>query len=564
MSGVWVGLATAFVAVVQIRLAQAPLYGYDEAWHLYLSAVSPITKALEEMAVDPHPPLYYLLLRPLTYIGPEPFWPRLLSVLATIALVPLWYLLLRKLDLGRAVAATLTLTLALSHGFNELGLTVRAYSLAALCLVAALWFWADFMGVSRARPSRGSLRALLALLTAAFWLSYYAVFFSAALVAASVLAALSNPGVRTGMLDAWRQYFRWPERIGVFALHGLGIGWLMIGYGRAGVAAPPHVSSYLLQPGQDVPAFLRSGLGGYLELFTPLIGLGAQAQVIALLVLGLALVWLLQDALRRGAAAHAALLLAIPLVLSMLFLTGVAGLYPFGGYLRHQHLLLFLLLLALGIGLQRALGQVHARMVRWSMLLLVVGIAAVSSAVAMRQDSLGEMPPARPLAGVIDAAFGADGELAPVYTAVYPFYILYADRFAEGIDYRASYGHLGKRWVDVGAVGNLLRALRIRREWDEYIVAAESGQSVSLYRDRTLFQWPQAPGTELFERLHELMDRRALHRLWVLHAPSDGASHESRHASAGDAFARHGFRVLRVHVGDQGVAWLISRSRAND
>lgn len=551
-------VTTVLVAAVQLTISLSPFYGYDEAWHLYLSSVSPLWKALEEMAVDPHPPLYYFLLRPLILIGPEPFWPRLISVVATVLTVPLWYLVLRKLGLARAVAFTLTLVLAVSFGFNELGATLRAYSVAALCLVAALWFWSDFMGVPGARPSRAALDAMLALLTAAFWFSYYAVFFSVALVAASLLASLYDREIRSGLVTAWRRFFGWPEAIGIIAAHALGVAWFLVGYGRAGLAAPPHVSPYLYGGESTTGAFLLDGLRGYLELFTPFVGAGGSLQDLGLVAMGLVWVGLLAASLRRDAIAHAALLLAIPAVLCILFCAALVGFYPFGGFLRHQHLLLFFLLLALGIGLDlvyRALPNTSSGAILCA---LVVAAAVASSGFALRSDAVGEAPPRRPLAKELDAAFGASADSVPVYTAVFPFYILYADRFGKEIAYRRSYGHSAEGWVDVAGVEKLLERLKIRREWDEFEVVTDAGSAIALFRDRRVFSIPDQPDAGFFERLHELMAERDLKRLRMLHGFPDGPSplHPAELASL---FDRKGFDFGGFEVSPQGATWLIER-----
>jgi hypothetical protein len=553
-----VAFATLCVAWLQLRLSQAPYYGYDEAWHLYLASVTPLTKALEEMAVDPHPPLYYFLLRPLTQLGPEPFWLRLPSVLATIATVPLWYALLRKLDLRPAVAVAITITLATSHGFIELGLTVRAYSLAALCLVAALWFWCDFVGVERAKPSRASARALLGLLTTAFWFSYYAVFFSIALLAASVFAAQFNGTARAALVSAWQRFVRWPERLAVVLLHLLAIAWFVVGFGRAGLAAPPHVSPFLFDGQQPLSAYLLQGLRGYLTLFTPFGELPTEAQLGVMSLLICWLIWQITTALRQGATAHSAILLSILLVLSLLFVTGVVGLYPFGGYLRHQHLLLLLFLIAFGIGLNQIYGRLNAAALRAVGLFLVVALAFGSSAVTTRRDPLGESPQSRPLAREIGAAFDAGMDRGGVYVPVYAFYPVYADRFGNGITYQTSYGHLRGRWVDIAEVGGPLQQLGVRREWDSYRVNTLSGESVDLYRDRRVFELPHRPEPAVLAGMRELMDQQGLNTLRILSAsPSD--SQRPSTSELESALLQHGLRLLQALPGDQGGVWLIGR-----
>jgi len=552
-----VAAATIAVAAAQLAMSLAPFYGYDEAWHLYLSTVSPLAKALEEMAVDPHPPLYYFLLRPLIAIGPEPFWPRLLSVGATVLTVPLWYLVLRKMDLARPVALTLTLVLAVSFDFNEMGPTVRAYSLAALCMVAALWYWGDFMGVAAARPSRTAWRAMLALLTAAFWFSYYALFFSTALALASLLAALSDSKVRSGLLTAWRRFFRWPEAIGVIGAHGLGVAWFLVGYGRAGLAAPPHVSPYLYGGESTVGQFLVEGLQGYARLFTPLFGAGNGLLGLGLVAMGAVWVWLSAASVRRGAVAHTALLLWIPGVLCILFCAALVGFYPFGGYLRHQHLLLFPLLLALGIGLDLVYRRLRSTSAGALLCGLVVLAAVAGSALALRSEAIGEAPPRRPLAKELDAAFGTAADSA-VYTSVYPFYILYADRFGKDIRYRRSFGRAADGWVDVASIGNPIERLRIRREWDEFEVATEGGSAVALFRDRRVFALPEPPDAGFCERLHELMAELDLPRLRILHALPNAPSSLDQ-AELANLCDRQGLALTAFAAGDEGATWLVER-----
>jgi hypothetical protein len=399
---------------------------------------------------------------------------------------------------------------------------------------------------------------VIAFLTAAFWLSYYAVFFSIALVAASLLAAQFNREVREVMVTAWRRFFRWPEGLAVAILHGGGFAWFMIGYGRAGLAAPPHVSAYILDGQQSLGSFLAKGLRGYVELFTPLGSLAAAAPAAVVVVLAVSLLWVVAGALRRGATAHAALLLSIPLVLAILFAAGVVGFYPFGGYLRHQHLVLLLFLLALGIGLNDAYERIQSGTLRAFALGVVVAIAVGSSVVAARRDPLGEFPESQPLAGELKAAFEYGEESTPVYTAVYPFYVIYADRFAEGIAYKATYGHYEGELVDVAGTGGFLLRLRLPREWDEYQVRTAPGRFVSLYRDRTLFHFPDEPGASVFSRLHELMAHRGLDRLRILRAVSEETLSSSVDV-LGNAFARHGFDVLETQISDQGETWLIRR-----
>jgi hypothetical protein len=551
---------TVLVAALQITASWNPYFGYDEAWHLYLSSVSPLWKALEEMAVDPHPPLYYLLLRPLTSIGPEPFWPRLLSVVPTILTVPLWYAVLRKLNVGLGAALAVTVLFAMSHSLNELGLSIRAYAPALFCVLAALWFWCDLVPGTRGRPSRRSLAAFLVFTAAAFWFAYYAVFVTAALIAATLAASLADPDARLLLQRTWRDWFRWPQRIAFAAAHLLGAAWFVVGVGRHGLAAPPHVSQHLFAGDAPVWGFLLSGLRGYLELFTPLAVRGEAALTLGIPVLAASLALLIAVEMRRRETARAALLLTLPVALSILAVTGFAGLYPFGGYLRHQHLLFPFLVLVLAFALDLVYRRLPNRPLRIGSLALVLAISAWTSARAWRADPIGEAPPSQMYGEEIAAVLGRGVAAEPLYVTVYPFYVVYAERFGKGIDYRDSYGHDEDGWIAISAAQDWLSGSRIRREWDEYLVASDSGERIPLFRDRTLFELPEAPDAAFFQRLNELMDERGLERLRVLRPHfelpmrDDGAGLSAR-------YGRHGFRVSDYRWSPTGVTWLVERRR---
>lgn len=554
---------TISVALVQIKASMNPYYGYDEAWHLYLSSVSPLWKALEEMAVDPHPPLYYLMLRPLVSAGPEPFWPRLLSVVPAVLSIPLWYALLRKLNIARGVALTLTAVLASAHGFNELGVTVRAYSLAGFCLLGALWFWCDFVPGTRGKPSRLSLNAFLLLVTAAFWFAYYAVFFSVALIGATLIASLTNQNARGLLEKTWGDCFRWPERLGFVGAHLLGGAWFLAGFGRGGLAAPPHVSPFLLPSDGSIWQFALEGLRGYMAMFTPLAGLGRGALTIGFVALAMILTALIAVEIYKEAIARSALLITIPLALLIIAIAGIAGFYPFGGYLRHQYLLFPFLLLVLAFALDLAYKKLPNNLFRAMACGLVLGIALTSTARARQADPIGEAPPVQTFGNEIEAIFGVKIEPVPVYMTVYPFYVVYADRFGKGIDYRNSYGHDESGWIGVSQLESPVAGLQIRREWDEYAVSMDSGKQIPLFRDRTLFHLPTAPDGSFFERLQELMHERSLRRLRVLRPHGDQPL-EKDVTELSALFEAYGFVFQDYQWSESGTTWLVESLRHHE
>lgn len=226
-----VGLGAITIAGFGLRmhaLGAVPLR-WDEGWSLALAALAPV-EILRLTALDVHPPLYYLLLKPwLLAGGAHELWARAFSALAGAAAVPLaanaalaWWRAARPAPrdhgsdarsgvapaavpasrpvpapdrCGRLAGLCAAGYCALAPAFVYYAGVTRMYALTTPFLLLAVWGMARLAGDDRRRAAPGALAAALIGALGALYTFYYAAFALAGLFAA---AWLLRPG-------AWRR-----------------------------------------------------------------------------------------------------------------------------------------------------------------------------------------------------------------------------------------------------------------------------------------------------------------------------------------------------------------------
>lgn len=177
-------LLTLLAFALRLHALDAVPLRWDEGWSIAL-AVLPGAETLRLTALDVHPPLYYLLLRPWLALGTGPvFWPRLASVFAATVAVPLSAAAAAAWWRRSAPAAPVAVAayVALAPAFVYYAGVTRMYALTTPFLFLAA------MGVARCATRRdGVLPAALGA-AAALYTFYYTAFALAGLFAAALLA----------------------------------------------------------------------------------------------------------------------------------------------------------------------------------------------------------------------------------------------------------------------------------------------------------------------------------------------------------------------------------------
>lgn len=528
---------------IGLLFALDPRWGYDEAWHLYLSTVSPWTKALEEGMVDAHPPLHHLLLMPMSLLGPDPFWFRLPSVLAAVATVPLWYLLLRRLRVVPEMALLGVVLLVTSFAFLELAVSVRSYSFGLLFLVIGLLAATTLVprtvsgatGLGTA-PKPQPLMAAFGL-TIAFAFIYSALFVIVGLILALAVVWAVRAGRRFMRPFTWVRTWRlldWTAFvvlvIGVLSV----LLWFALGYGRGrGAVVPMHLESFTLWEGDSILHFAWCGLVGNAGWLTPQFSATDPGQILAVALFWTAAVLVLAVGLWRRQSARVLMVLAAMIATALVFAAGVAGAYPFGGLMRHQAMLLPLYLVIIVLALDAVWSRLHSRRVQQAFSLAVVGFALVGLFRAQATDPVGEAHTdgMRP---EIAAAFACDSGQQAVYIEGQVFYPLYAAAYPKGIAFRTTLSEQDGVLVEVPYETGWFNGLIHPRDWDVYAMTDDCGSERMLIRDRRRWTLPEGPDTRLESQLEALQATLGVASLQVirLSPEEDDAASETGAGSA--------------------------------
>lgn len=114
-----------------------PLW-YDENFTLAVIRL-PLPRMMEALAGDVHPPLFYLLIRPLALLDIQPWMIRLPSVLMGIASLPLAWVVFGRLASVKAQRAAFALFALFASANIFYSQEARMYALLTLLLLAAVW-----------------------------------------------------------------------------------------------------------------------------------------------------------------------------------------------------------------------------------------------------------------------------------------------------------------------------------------------------------------------------------------------------------------------------------------
>lgn len=186
------GLLAVVLLAFALRLYQldAPWLRWDEGWSIGLGSLS-WREIPRVAALEVHPPLFYLLLKPWLWLGKSSFAVRFFAVMAGVLLVPLGYAVARRWSGRERVAWLAALYMAVAPLLVYYGQVARMYPLCALFLLLSAYF------LLRALDT-GRVSAYIAFVlsgTAALYTFYYNAFVLLALLAYGLLA----PRFRVGL-----------------------------------------------------------------------------------------------------------------------------------------------------------------------------------------------------------------------------------------------------------------------------------------------------------------------------------------------------------------------------
>ena len=320
--------------------------GFDETWLIFASRLPLGQRFFGELGISTHPPLFVLLLKVVLDLHHSLLMEKLISLLASV--VTLIYLskILHKMGYPSWVAWVATLCMAFAFNHISISIQVKPDSLALACLVGFLYYFLDYLFLSPPAATRDRV-LLQVFLAGAIFTHYYCLVALAVIVAVPFLHVLWNGDYRRGLLECIRQ-----RRVVVDGLVSstivAGVVFYFIGISKpfsGGNVLLSFVSPFLLVDGQSVSQFLAANSLEELKIFTPLKG-WYQGQLILLAVLQAGVLCWIFVRYSKGKKDQVDLLrqllphyLLMGLLLGLIILA-LRALYPFGGEMRHQSVLL--------------------------------------------------------------------------------------------------------------------------------------------------------------------------------------------------------------------------------
>ena len=166
----------------------APWLRWDEGWSIGLGSLS-WPEIPRVAALEVHPPLFYLLLKPWLWLGKSSFSVRFFAVIGGVLLVPLGYAVARRWSGREQVGWLAALYMATAPLLVYYEQVARMYPLCALLLLLSAYFLLRALEKGRTRD----YVAFVLVSTAALYTFYYNAFVLAALMAYALLVRCLGP-----------------------------------------------------------------------------------------------------------------------------------------------------------------------------------------------------------------------------------------------------------------------------------------------------------------------------------------------------------------------------------
>jgi hypothetical protein len=322
-------------AVPRLMLGASQFIEYDGYWHVFIAQQDTWKNFWEDIRVNAHPPLFFLLLKVLVHFGRSLLVYRAISLVTGIVSVFSVGWIARKIVKSDVWAYTAALAYGMALPGIIISCEVRSYMLSAFFILLS---FSCLLDIGMYPDSKRDLKvragfALAAIL--ACFSHYYAFYYAGA--AAAVLIGWYGLRKCRGESAEWKA-----EAATIVPVFGV-IAYLYLSHASSMAAIQGHLLPFYYDPKgfESIPAFLIRNWRNLLDLFLPY-DLSSNAAAVAVLAGSvIAAVVLLRAFLRaRDAAAirAASTILITAVMLCGIAITAVAGKYPFGGDLRQQFL----------------------------------------------------------------------------------------------------------------------------------------------------------------------------------------------------------------------------------
>lgn len=330
-------LIVAAVAVPLVRVGRAQYIEYDGWWHVFVSRAESLVTFYFDWHKTTQPPLYFLLLKLVSFLGDSLLAYRALSIAAGLASVFLVGKIAERVTSSRLHGVLAAAAFGFSTTTVILSCEVRSYTTAVAFLLLA---FLSFLSIVRLEADRRQLFLFSAAVTAAVLTHYSAAFFLFAAILTPLVIAAFRPGYRTRLIAYVRSHAS--LLAASFAAPALLLA-ILYRHMRQWTQPLNYLTAFYIDPARESwIEFLLRGLRQEINLFSP-VTITSPLWLIALLVIAVAALIVV---LRMQDVSFATPVVLLCVLGSLVVLAALFGKYPLGGQLRHQFLLFPFIILA--------------------------------------------------------------------------------------------------------------------------------------------------------------------------------------------------------------------------
>ena len=349
----------------------------DGYWNVFMATQDRWSLFLSENQRDEHPMLYRLLLRMVAHLGSSRLIYRSLSIIPGLGTIYVVGLIASRVCLRKSVA----LLTAVAYGFSatviDLTCDVRAYSLALLFIVGALYQLIGFLDGSSLLHQKRSLIWLGVMTSFAIATEFYSVLLLSSWVAFFLAMLLRYSQFRRGALR-WTLVRGHPLVIAFGLPTAVALG-LFFRHERHKLFPHVYLAQFYRTSSEPLTSFVLRNLRSEFNLILPFEISSTLLLVIVIVALLAALYFscVRENQTKTLVTTTPALILVF--LLGQLILLSLWRRYPFGGELRHQSIIFPFVTLAVFVALDRLI----AVLPYWAWRSVTVGIASLLTAVTI-------------------------------------------------------------------------------------------------------------------------------------------------------------------------------------
>lgn len=366
----------ALCAIPLYLLGRSEFISYDGWWHIFIARIGNWRATFEDIRDNAHPPLFYVVLHYVAKLGHGRLVYRSAVIIPGLAAVFYIGRIGSQLFTSRALALLAAAAYGFSMAFIDLSLDVRSYTLALLFVLAASYYFFEWIRDPAGKQAPGAFLLFCSLASLGITTEYYAAFFPIALFVVVVIYFLRYAEFRALMRD-WVSH-HW-KIMGLSFLIPLYTVFIL--YRRHLRYLPKefnHIGEYYWDRHTGhLGKFLLGNLLHVLNYFSPV--RFSSTIVAALFFAALAVlicVYALAGrfSLRRMTAGIPGLVVVV--LICELAAAAIAGRYPFGGEMRQQSIVFPFLLLGVFALLDWILALGPSLLTYGACAVIVVAIAA--------------------------------------------------------------------------------------------------------------------------------------------------------------------------------------------